>query len=177
MTRAAFLALLLAVTPAAAQPAPRPVPAKPAAPATPDQRRAAAAQLLTTLGGVEPMAAQVSAAHRERTITAIVRSGATPFQAGEVFDQYVAPDLKARVPELAVAIQDVLLTDFTLPEMQALNARQDGEAFRSAQAKLPQLNAHLSEAAIAWVVKASNEAFEKNRTELAKLGLNLAGGS
>ncbi len=163
--RLVFVFLLLASV-AHAQPAARPA----------DDARAVAAVVLSRLGG-EQMVDQILATQRQATINGLLGAGQSPDQAALVFESYFKAEYAGRRPELTAWLQDVLIADFTLPELRALEARRDGDAWRSAQTKLGALNGHMTDAARRWTAQVGADAIQKNRDELRKLGLNIAGGA
>ncbi len=115
---------------------------------------------------------QLLAAQRQTIVIVLTQSGQTEQQAEKVCDKYLIPELRARAPELLVEFEDILVHDFTAPELQSIVDDRTDEARRTAAAKAGTLSAEFSSAGRSWGSRVGQEAFQKNAEALKKLGLN-----
>ncbi len=122
--------------------------------------------------GTANMLDQLLAAQRQTIVIVQTQSGQTEQQAEEACDKYLMPELRARAPELLVQFEDILVHDFTAPELQSIVDNRNDEARRTAAAKAGTLSAEFSAAGRSWGSRVGQEAFEKNAGALEKLGLN-----
>ena len=122
--------------------------------------------------GTANMVDQLLAAQRQTIVIVLQHSGQTAQQAEESCDKYLMPELRARAPELLVQFEDILVRDFTVPELQSIVANRNDEARRTAAAKAGNLSAEFSAAGRSWGSRVGQEAFEKNADALERLGLN-----
>ena len=124
--------------------------------------------------GTANMLDQLLAAQRQTIVIVLQHSGQTEQQAGEACDKYLMPELRARAPELMAQFEDILVRDFTAPELQSIVENRNDEARRTAAAKAGSLSAEFSDAGRTWGSRVGQEAFAKNADALEKLGLNPA---
>ena len=122
--------------------------------------------------GTANMLDQLLAAQRQTIVIVLQHSGQTEQQAEEACDKYLMPELRARAPELMAQFEDILVHDFTVPELQSIVGNRNDEARRTAAAKAGNLSAEFSAAGRTWGSQVGQEAFEKNADALKKLGLN-----
>ena len=152
----ALMAWLLLVAPA--------VQAQPAA----DEPHQLASRFLDEIK-VDQMIPQLLTAMRPSMIALLQRNGAAEDQAGEMYDRFLLPEFKARVPELRGQFEDILVGDFTVPELQAIVNNEQNDACRSAAAKAGQLQGQFSEAGTKWGQEVGEDAYSKNKAEFDKM--------
>ena len=87
------------------------------------------------------------------------------------------PNLQIPPPALATTLQSVIAADFTRPELRAINGAPGNDARQSAQAKIPALNAHITDASRHWAAQTAQAAYDENKAELNKLGIDFSGGT
>lgn len=122
---------------------------------------------------VDTMMPQLLTASRASTLVVLENSGKTPEQAGEIFDTYMMPEFKDRLPELRAKFEDILVADFTVPELQAILNGEQNPARQSAAAKAPQLQGQFAQAGTEWGQAVGRDVYAKNKTALEKLGLTM----
>ena len=121
---------------------------------------------------IDQMMPQVLTASRASALGMLAQYGKTPEQAGEIFDTYMLPEFKDRLPELRIKFEDILVTDFTVPELQAILSGDQGPARQSAAAKAGQLQGQFAQAGTDWGQSVGRDVYTKNKTALEKLGLD-----
>ncbi len=120
---------------------------------------------------VDTMMPQLLTASRASAVVMLQNYGKTPEQAGEIFDTYMMPEFKDRLPELRTKFEDILVADFTVPELKAILGGEQGPARQSAAAKAGQLQAQFAQAGQDWGQSVGRDVYAKNKTALEKLGL------
>jgi len=108
-------------------------------------------------------------------IVTLKRRGITDENAAVITDRYMMPEFRAREPELMGRFEDVMVTDFTVPELRAMVNRDDPNALRSAQAKAGQMPAHFQTAGEAWGRQVGEDAYAKNKAGIDRLGGGVLG--
>ena len=120
---------------------------------------------------VDTMMPQLLTASRASTMIMLEHYGKTPEQSGEIFDTFMLPEFRDRLPELRARFEDILVADFSVPELQAIVNNEQTDARRSAAAKAGQLQGQFSQAGTSWGETVGRDVYVKNKTALEKLGL------
>ena len=137
---------------------------------TTDQAHQLASAFLDKIN-IDAVMPQLLAASRQTALVTLQNQGETPEQAGQVFDTYMLPELRDRLPELRGKFEDILVADFTVPELQAILNNDQGPDRQSAVAKAPQLQGQFAQAGNEWGQDVGRDVFTKNKDALEKLGL------
>lgn len=151
-----------------------PAAAQPLSPVKVEEAQVLAREFLTKIGMDKKMD-EILLSSRGVTIAVLVQQGKTEAQAAAICDQYMMPEFRARAPELLRRFEDVMVKDFTVPELRAIVNGEDNDARRSAQAKAGQMPAHFAAAGQEWGGMVGVDVFTKNRAAFEKLGLNEKG--
>ena len=159
----ALLAGPVAPEAAFAQPAPAAPDAKPG-----DAHELAHAFLLKA--GLDKQLDSVVLATRDMMVLTFKMHGVSEENAAAITDRYMMPEFRARAPEMMPLFEDVMVTDFTVPELRAMLNRDDLDALRSAQAKAGQMPAHFQAAGERWGRMVGEDAYAKNKDDIDKLG-------
>ena len=109
--------------------------------------------------GTANMLDQLLAAQRQTILIVLQHSGQTQQQAEESCDKYLMPELRARAPELMAQFEDILVHDFTVPELQSIVENRNDEARRTAAAKAGNLSAEFTAAGRTWGSQVGQEFF------------------
>ena len=168
LARVALGTLLLAPalrSPAMAQPAPS---------VQQDDAHSLAHDFLVKAGLDKQLDGVVLATHDILVVTLKSR-GITDENAAVITDRYMMPEFRAREPELMGRFEEVMVTDFTVPELRAMINRDNPDALRSAQAKAAQMPAHFQAAGEAWGRQVGEDAYAKNKADIDKLGGSVLG--
>ena len=126
---------------------------------------------------IDQMMPQLLTASRASALVMLEHYGKTPEQSGEIFDTYMLPEFKERLPELRTKFEDILVADFTVPELQAILSGDQGPARQSAAAKAGQLQGQFAQAGTDWGQDVGRDVYAKNKVALEKLGLDSPPGS
>jgi len=116
----------------------------------------------------------VAAAQRSKIIGILEAYNQDEAQVAEAVDRIFMPGVQAKLPELLVRCEDVLVRHFTRKELYSLVREEDDEEGRSADAKLPQVQDDIRQAGRIWGRDSCREIFAENRAALANLGLGKA---
>lgn len=157
LAKALFVAFMLAASAVQAQ--------------TSDDAHQLASQFLDKIQ-IDQMMPQLLTASRASTLIMLEHSGKTPEQAGEIFDTYMLPEFKERLPDLRAKFENILVADFTVPELQAILSGDQSPARQSAAAKAGQLQGQFAQAGTDWGQDVGRDVYTKNKAALAKLGLD-----
>ena len=122
---------------------------------------------------IDQMMPQVLTASRANVLIVLEHAGKTPEQAGEIFDAYMLPEFKERLPDLRTKFEDILVADFTVPELQAILNGDQSPARQSAAAKAKQLQGQFAQAGADWGEDVGHDVYTKNSVALRKLGLDV----
>jgi hypothetical protein len=125
--------------------------------------------------GVDKQLDSIMLATRDLMIVTFKGRGISDENAALITDRYMLPEFRARAPELMERFEDVMVTDFTAPKLQALVTRDNPDALRSAQAKAGQMPAHFQAAGEAWGRQVGEDAYAKNKADIDKLGGSAVG--
>ena len=120
---------------------------------------------------IDQMMPQLLAGSRQNVITLLQTRGFSADKAAEVFDSFMLPEFKARLPELRDRMADILVADFTVAELQAIVSGEQNDARKSAAAKASQLQGQFTEAGRAWGQQAGIDVYQKNKAAFEKLGI------
>lgn len=140
-----------------------------------DEGHALASQFLDKIGS-DAMMIQLLGASRASVIVILKHNGQTEQKSGEIFDQFMLPEFRRRLPELRAKFEDILATDFTVPELHAILDNQQNEARQSAIAKAGQLQTQFSQAGQTWGQQVGIDVYDANKDTFHKLGLDNFGG-
>ena len=168
LAAAALGALLLAPalrSPALAQPAPA---------VKQDDAHGFAHAFLVKVG-LDKQLDSVVLATRDMLVVTLKSRGITDENATVITDRYMMPEFRAHEPELMGRFEDVMVADFTVPELRALVNRDDPDALRSAQAKAGQMPVHFQAAGEMWGRQVGDRAYAKNKADIDKLGGSVLG--
>lgn len=148
------------------------LPVRAQTPATPEAR-ALATQFMAKMQ-VDQMAPQLIGATRLGVIAMLQQNAhVTEAQAGEAFDKYIEPEFKQRIPELIARFTDILVADFTVPELRAIVDNEQNDARRSAAVKAQQLPQQFSQTGQEWGQQVGTDAFTKNKDAFKALGFDV----
>ena len=134
------------------------------------QAHALASQFLDQMHADQMALSALLGPGRIAVIAFLQRSSMTEEGAGQVFDQFMAPEFKARLPELRARMVDILVGDFTVPELQSIVANRQDDARRSAAAKSGQLQGQFQQAGQAWGQQIGADVFRQNADAIMALG-------
>lgn len=169
-TAALLAALFLA--PAAPQAAPKDTPAAGSdLQQVPDEAHALASKFLDRINA-DSMMQTLLAQSRTVAVQTLVQYGQTEDKAGEIFDTFMLPEFRRRLPELRARFEDILAEDFTVPELRAILNNEQNAARRSAAAKAPQLQSQFADAGRIWGRQVGVDVYEANKETFHKLGLD-----
>ena len=118
---------------------------------------------------IDEMMPQLMTAMRPMVLSTLERNGTAEDKAGQIYDQFMLPEFKARIPELRGQFEDILVGDFTVPELQAIVNNEQNDARRSAAAKAGQLQGQFSEAGTKWGQAVGTDVYAKHKAEIDQL--------
>ena len=124
---------------------------------------------------IEATTEKLIVASRPSIVALLVRRGANEQQAGELFDSFMQPAFEKGVPALMTRYEDILVEDFTVPELRSVLDNQQNEARQSAVTKVPKMQAQFQEAGRLWGQRIGRQVEQDNKETFKKLGLELDG--
>lgn len=133
------------------------------------------AQAFLVKAGLDKQLDGVVLATRDMLIVTLKGRGITDENAAIITDRYMMPEFRAHEPELMERFEDVMVADFTVPELRAMVNRDDPDALRGAQTKVGQMPAHFQAAGEMWGRQVGDEAYAKNKADIDKLGGGVLG--
>ena len=130
--------------------------------ATADGEARGLARAFLQQAGFEGMVDVIATNVRGTIVANLVRQGRAKEDAVVIVNRVLIPEIRTRTPYLASRFEDVLATDLTSSELQAIVSNKTGPARRSAQSKLPDVQAHLSAVGRVWATKLTTDLLGRN---------------